>query len=35
MRGALSWLACPGEVARYVAGLPPGIVPGSLHGPEA
>ncbi len=29
------WLACPGEVARYVAGLPPGIVPGSLHGPEA
>ena len=26
------WLTCPGEIARYVASLPPGIVPGSVAG---
>jgi peptidoglycan/xylan/chitin deacetylase (PgdA/CDA1 family) len=29
------WLARPGEVARYVASLPLGIVPGSVHDPGA
>jgi len=29
------WLARPGEVACYVAGLPLGIVPGSVHDPGA